>query len=61
MITSKYKNLIEEKLVCFSGTPCQIAGLNSYLGKKYDNLILVDIMCHSVPSPLFFEKYNARK
>lgn len=52
------KNLIEEKLVCFSGTPCQVAGLNSYLGKKYDNLILVDIMCHSVPSPLFFEKYK---
>lgn len=50
--------LNEGKMVCFSGTPCQVAGLNSYLGKKYDNLILVDIMCHSVPSPLFFEKYK---
>ena len=28
------------------------------LKKEYDNLILVDIMCHSVPSPKFFEKYK---
>lgn len=46
------------KLVCFSGTPCQVAGLYSYLGKNYDNLVLIDIMCHSVPSPLVFEKYK---
>lgn len=50
--------LNENKLVCFSGTPCQVAGLKKYLGKDYDNLILIDIMCHSVPSPLYFEKYK---
>ena len=50
--------LENDKLVCFSGTPCQVEGLNSYLGKSYDNLIMVDIMCHSVPSPLVFEKYK---
>ena len=50
--------LNDGRLVCCSGTPCQIAGLKSYLKKDYDNLILVDIMCHSVPSPLFFEKYK---
>ena len=50
--------LNENKLVCFSGTPCQVAGLKSFLNKDYENLILVDIMCHSVPSPLFFEKYK---
>ena len=52
------KYLNNGRLVLFSGTPCQVAGLNTYLGKTYENLILVDIMCHSVPSPLFFEKYK---
>lgn len=46
------------KLVCYSGTPCQVGGLRAYLRKDYKNLILVDIMCHSVPSPLVFEKYK---
>ena len=46
------------KLVCYSGTPCQVGGLRAYLRKDYENLILVDIMCHSVPSPLAFEKYK---
>lgn len=44
--------------VLFSGTPCQIAGLKSYLQKDYDNLITVDLVCHGVPSPLVFEKYK---
>lgn len=51
------EKLNEGKLVCFSGTPCQIEGLNSFLGKKYENLILVDVVCRGVPSPLLFEKY----
>ncbi len=38
------------KLVCYSGTPCQISGLKSYLGKDYENLLTVDIICHGVPS-----------
>ena len=37
--------------VLFSGCPCQIAGLKSFLGKDYDNLLLVDVICHAVPSP----------
>ena len=41
----------------FSGTPCQVAGLYSYLGGKYlDGLTTIDIICHGVPSPRFFEK-----
>jgi coenzyme F420-reducing hydrogenase beta subunit len=43
--------------VCFSGTPCQIQGLKKYLGKAYENLVTVDFMCHSVPSPKIFHKY----
>ena len=46
------------RAVLFSGTPCQIAGLNKYLGKSYDNLLTVEIICHGVPSPLVFEKYK---
>ena len=34
--------------VLFSGTPCQIAGLKSFLIKDYDNLLCVDIICHGV-------------
>ncbi len=43
--------------VLFSGTPCQIAGLRSYLRRDYDNLLTIDILCHGVPSPGLFRKY----
>lgn len=43
--------------VLFSGTPCQVLGLKSFLRRDYDNLLLVDLVCHSVPSPLAWEKY----
>lgn len=43
--------------VLFSGTPCQALGLKSFLQKDYDNLLLVDLVCHSVPSPLVWERY----
>lgn len=52
------KDLEAEKLVLYSGTPCQIAGLKSYLKKDYENLITVDLICHGVPSPLILEKYK---
>jgi len=45
-------------MVLFSGTPCQIDGLLSYLRKEYDNLICVDIICHGVPSPKVFKMYR---
>ena len=45
------------KPVLFSGTPCQIAGLRKFLGKIYDNLILVDFICHGVPSPGIWRRY----
>lgn len=43
--------------VLFTGTPCQIAGLYSYLGKKYDNLITADLVCHGVPSQKVLKAY----
>ena len=45
------------KLVLFTGTPCQIAGLKIYLQKDYDSLITIEIFCHSVPSPLIWEMW----
>ena len=45
--------------VCFSGTPCQVEGLIQYLGRPYDNLILVDVVCRAVPSPGVWKKYIA--
>lgn len=45
------------KTVIFSGTPCQIMGLKLFLKKEYDNLLLVDILCHGVPSQKAFNKY----
>ena len=43
--------------VLFSGTACQIVGLKNYLGKDYDSLICVDLICHGVPSPAVWQKY----
>lgn len=45
------------KPVLFSGTPCQTEGLLGFLGKDWENLICVDIICHGVPSPMVWEKY----
>lgn len=55
------KNDIKDGLtVLFSGTPCQTAGLNSYIGKKLrEKLILVDVVCHGVPGPNFWTDYLA--
>ena len=51
------KNLLAGKYVLFSGTPCQIAGLLTYLAKNYDNLVTMDLVCHGVPSNALFKKY----
>lgn len=50
--------LDSKREVLFSGTPCQIAGLQNFLHKKYENLTTVDIICHGVPSPKVFEDYK---
>lgn len=47
-----------ERLVLFSGTQCQIKGLNLFLSKNYSNLITTEIICHGVPSPKIFKLYK---
>lgn len=52
------KHLEDERFVLFSGTPCQAAGLRSFLGNgKYKKLYIVDFICHGVPSPKVFTNY----
>lgn len=51
--------LSKGRLVYFSGTPCQIAALKSYLGQEYETLITQDIACHSVPAPMVWRNYMA--
>lgn len=51
--------LKEGRQVLFVGTPCQIGGLHAYLGKEYENLIMVDFICHGVPSPGVWRRYKA--
>lgn len=46
-----------DRKVLFSGTPCQIAGLNLYLRKEYANLLTVDMICHGTPSPKVWNMY----
>lgn len=51
------KDLQDGKDVLFSGTMCQINGLKNFLNKNYPTLYCVDIICHGVPSQLFWLKY----
>ena len=68
-IKKEVKEKLEKgKTVLFTGNPCQIKALKAYLNKDYDNLYLVEIICHGVPSPKVFrlyikyleEKYNSK-
>lgn len=51
------KLLKEHKPVLFSGTGCQVAGLKSFLGKDYPELLTVDLACYGVPSPKIWSMY----
>lgn len=55
------KFLKEGREVMFSGTPCQIAGLKHFLRKEYDNLLTVEVICHSVPSADVWQQYLSEK
>ena len=50
-------DLISGRRVLFSGTGCQVNGLKCFLGKQYENLFCVDVICHGVPSPALWEMY----
>lgn len=52
--------LKQNKQVLFTGTPCQVAGLRNFLGKPYENLYTVDIICHGVPSLKLLSEHLSR-
>lgn len=59
-IFPKIKEILDsepDKPLLFTGLPCQIAGLKAYLGKYYSNLFLLELICHSSPSPKAFRLY----
>ena len=52
------KEFLEKgKEVLYTGTPCQIGGLKSYLNKEYEKLYTIDLICHGVPSAKLFNQY----
>lgn len=51
------KHLEQNRVVLFTGTPCQVAGLKAFLNKNYENLITADIVCHGVPSQKVWQDY----
>ena len=54
------KRLLKKGMkVLFSGTPCQIAGLQNYLqGSDCKKLLTVEVVCEGVPTPLYMRKYE---
>lgn len=57
-VYKKVERLLKSrKLVMFTGCPCQIAGLRSYLGKEYAELLLVELICHGIPSDEMLQEY----
>lgn len=59
-IFSQVKRRLQAKhWVLFCGTPCQVEGLLSYLGKNFEKLVTVDFICHGIPSPLLLEKVRS--
>ena len=54
------KDLVNGMEVLFSGTPCQVSGLKSYLAEnriRADRLVCCDMICHGVPSPMVWKDY----
>lgn len=51
------KDLINGKKVAFCGSPCQVAGLYSFLGKDYENLFTMDFICRGMNSPKAFKAW----
>lgn len=49
--------LLKGRDVLFVGTACQVAGMIAYLGKRYSNLVCMDIICLGVPSPKIWREY----
>jgi coenzyme F420-reducing hydrogenase beta subunit/SAM-dependent methyltransferase len=47
----------QSRPVLFSGCPCEVHALRTFLGKSYSNLFCLDIFCHGVPSAKEWDDY----
>lgn len=60
-LKNTFKECLEElksgRDVLFIGTPCQIQGLYAFLGRRYENLLTIDMICHGVTSPMIWKDY----
>lgn len=55
---SSIKDAVQSgRSVLIVGLPCQIAAVRTFLGKDYKNLYTIDLICRSVGSPYYFQKY----
>ena len=56
---TKIKQMLDEgKKVLFTGTPCQVAALKTFIGNaECDSLVCVDLVCHGVMSQKLFDKH----
>lgn len=54
--------LKNNRMVLFSGTGCQVAGLYAFLGgKRYEGLLFtLDLICHGAPSQGVFDSYLSK-
>lgn len=59
VFSSVKENLLSQRKVLFTGTPCQVDALKRYLGKTHENLFTIDIVCHGVPSQKMLRDYMA--
>ena len=56
---SKIKEYLDKnRMVLFSACPCQVAGLKNFLGKKYEDLITLDLICHGTPTRELAKAYT---
>lgn len=61
-VFKKIKSLLDQNIfVFYCGCPCQVAGLYSFLGIHYENLLTADLLCHGANSPLAFHSYLKEK
>lgn len=51
------EELLKGRLVAFCGSPCQVAGLYSFLGKEYDNIFTMDFICRGMNSPKAYKSW----
>ncbi len=54
-------DLKEGKECLFIGLPCSVAGLLQYLGKPYDKLHTIDLVCHGTPPFEYLNQHLSRK